>query len=79
MAFCTALNCVANASKVGSEKRWLSLVCFAAIDLGGMTGRKKTIAGLPQATALTRSWLRILRSLLGMIRIEFGQSGALVP
>jgi hypothetical protein len=45
----------------------------------GMTGRKRTIAGLPQATALTRSWLRILRSLRVMIRIEFGQSGVQVP
>jgi hypothetical protein len=48
---------------------------IGAKDLGRMAGRKRTIAGLPQATALERSWLRILRSLLVLIRIEFRQSG----
>jgi hypothetical protein len=31
---------------------------LAAVDLSGMTGRKRTIARLPQATALKRRWLR---------------------
>jgi hypothetical protein len=52
---------------------------FAAIDFSGMTGRKRTVARLPQATALKRRWLRDLRSLLAMIRIGVGQSGVQVP
>jgi hypothetical protein len=52
---------------------------FAAIHLSGMTGRKTTIARLPQATALKRSWLRDLRNLAAKIRIGFGQSGVLFP
>jgi hypothetical protein len=52
---------------------------FAAVHLSGMTGRKSTIAWLPQATAVKRSWLRDLRNLSAMIRIGFGQSGVPVP
>lgn len=49
---------------------------FAAVHLSGMAGRKRTIAWLPQATALRRFWLRDLRSLLDMIRIRDGQPGS---
>jgi integrase len=53
-------------------------VFFAAVDLSKMTGRKRTTAWLPLATALERSWHRDLRSLSAMIRIGFGQSGVQV-
>lgn len=52
---------------------------FATEDLGGMIAHKRTIARLPQATAMKRIRLRILRSQLVMIRIGNGQSGVLVP
>ena len=67
------------AATVHFELACIEPAFFAAIHLSGMTGRETTIARLPQATALKRSWLRDLRSLSAMIRIDFGQSGVIFP
>jgi hypothetical protein len=63
------------AAKYPLEPSGIESALIAAEHLGAMIGRKRTIALMPQATALKRRWLRTLRSLLEMIRIGVGQSG----